>query len=75
MIDDGSVAIQMVPTWGPSSTAKLTVLEGKFNIVFLCFISFPLFSTFYQLKRLSWLDEKLKVSEYQKQNENFEICF
>ena len=32
MIDDGSVAIQMVPTWGPSSTAKLTVLEGKFNI-------------------------------------------
>ena len=60
MIDDGSVAIQMVPTWGPSSTAKLTVLEGKFNIVFLRFISFPLVSTFYQLKRLSWLDEKLE---------------
>ena len=75
MIDDGSVSIQMVPTWGPSSTAKLTVLEGKFNICFLRFISFPLVSTFYQLKRLSWLDGKLKASKYQKQNENFEICF
>ena len=60
MIDDGSVAIQMVPTWGPSSTAKLTVLEGKFNTFFLRFIFSPLFSTFYQLKRLSWLDEKLE---------------
>ena len=49
MIDDGSVAIQMVPTWGPSSTAKLTVLEGKFNI-FRPRFYFPLVSTFYEVK-------------------------
>merc|ERR1712223_1958249 len=28
LIDDGSVSIQMVPTWGPSSNAKLTVIDG-----------------------------------------------
>ena len=46
MIDDGSVAIQMVPTWGPSSTAKLTVLEGKFNTFPNNVFQFPLVSTF-----------------------------
>ena len=29
MIDDGSVALQLVPPWGPSTNAKLTVLDGK----------------------------------------------
>ena len=33
LIDDGSVSIQMVPTWGPSSNAKLTVIgKGIKNI-------------------------------------------
>ena len=49
MIDDGSVAIQMVPTWGPSSTAKLTVLEGIY--LFLQFI-FSFFHTSLSIKAL-----------------------